>query len=264
MAFQIRKTVELATNAKSFVVTETTGAYSASNTGGYGTPNVATSSATASVIEITKWQDTTTYSVSAYSTFPSSARATFTINNTDIGLASTEVIADGVYLIDLKTTFVFTILSSDSSLETITLATALGNISGTFVAGDTLTVADTLGGSYTWTVSSATYNGTNTVITVTDDIGAIIPTLTTATIIKRSAGYELFFANGKACLRNVLKQIDVEECADCMNTKIELASKFNAFMLAAEYAASCGKANKATVILNYLNELCDLESCEDC
>lgn len=84
-------------NRKGIVFTDTTGAYDVvSNPDGYGAPNATIAQISQANLYIT---DTggTTHVVNVYPTFPSSSNATFTVNNTDLGLLATDVLPDGFY-----------------------------------------------------------------------------------------------------------------------------------------------------------------------
>jgi len=84
-------------NRKGVVFTDTTGAYDVvSNPDGYGTPNATIAQISQATLYIT---DTggTLHTVNVYPTFPSAVDGTFTVNNTDLGLASDVLLPDGFY-----------------------------------------------------------------------------------------------------------------------------------------------------------------------
>lgn len=92
------------TNCKSLVFYDTTGTYdSTTNLLGYGTPNPATTSATAATLTIaypasTGSTTTTTVTINLYSAFPTSTTTQgYLIFNTDLGLSSTDSLPDGIY-----------------------------------------------------------------------------------------------------------------------------------------------------------------------
>lgn len=85
------------TNRKGIVFTDTTGAYDVvSNPDGYGAPNATIAQISQAILYIT---DTggTLHTVNVYPTFPSASNASFTVNNTDLGLTLNDVLPDGFY-----------------------------------------------------------------------------------------------------------------------------------------------------------------------
>jgi hypothetical protein len=86
-------------------VTDNTGVYNAlTNPGGYGTPNPAIASFVSFDVSVTLPDPVTLLPtgtpvvVSAYPTLPSSAGATYSITNVDLGFSSDTVLIDGVYI----------------------------------------------------------------------------------------------------------------------------------------------------------------------
>lgn len=91
-------------NCKNILLYETTGAYdSTTNTTGWGTPNEATTDATAATLEITFPESTgsdsyTTVTINLYSSFPTSnSTQGWLITNTDLGLDSDALLPSGDY-----------------------------------------------------------------------------------------------------------------------------------------------------------------------
>ena len=77
---------------------ETTGAYSASNTSGWGNPNKETTDAEICTLTVTTPAGTTTTLNLFTSSFPTTdSDQEFEILNTDLGLSSTDKLLDGVY-----------------------------------------------------------------------------------------------------------------------------------------------------------------------
>lgn len=86
-------------NRKGIVFTDTTGAYDVvSNPDGYGSPNATIAQISQANLYIT---DTggTLHTVNVYPTFPSALNASFTVNNTDLGLTANDVLPDGFYTV---------------------------------------------------------------------------------------------------------------------------------------------------------------------
>lgn len=82
----------------SLTVEDTTGAYSGSNTGGWGAPNDAAADAETATVEVTLPNATSVAAtIDVYPTLPNTSSALFTINNTDVGLGATIELPDGVY-----------------------------------------------------------------------------------------------------------------------------------------------------------------------
>lgn len=254
--------VTLADNIKSFTLSESTEAYVATTKpGGYGSPNPDTTDVDTATLAITLFNSTTIYTKSVYSTLPTTNSATtFTINNTDIGLGATDEIPDGIYLMRYTISGGFTITALNQGTKTFTIS---GDKSGTFKVGDTFTILGSTGNDATYTVTAISYSNPNTLITVNE----AIPSVTANGKIRFTAYtsiYTMFFGNGQSCLYDTLQKISNTECEDCNNTKIDFVSKINTFILAAKYAASCGKVNKASALLDYVSELCSLTDCSNC
>jgi hypothetical protein len=94
---------------------EQTGLYGANNLTGYGNPNPATTDAIAAVLTITNPVGVS-YNIDLFATglFPSSnGLITYNIQNTDIGLALTAKIPDGIY------TFIYTVTVVIAGVTTI-------------------------------------------------------------------------------------------------------------------------------------------------
>ncbi len=104
MAVTLNFTVCEASTNKSFTFNETTGAYSASNTAGWGTPNREFADAETATLAVTNPSNVTTTLNLFTSTFPTdSTTQDFIILSSDIGYASGAKLPDGLY------TFVYTV-----------------------------------------------------------------------------------------------------------------------------------------------------------
>ena len=262
--FTLREEVIQAADCLSFTVEDTTGQYNATtNPTGYDAPNIDIADVTAAVIDVTKYGTSTTYSINASPTFPTlTAGTTVTIANTDLGLTATDVIPDGVYLIDYYITAIYVISATNSGASSITISY---NATGVFGAGDSIEITSgpaTILGTYT--VVSSSYNGVSTTIIVSQAIVTTGSVGAQLQIIRHASQYELFFCNGRACLYDKLLAIESTDCLECSDAKVNFLAKINTFLMAARYAALCGKPNKATVILNYLSELCAMTDCTTC
>lgn len=115
MAVTLQFTVCQSTNCKSLIFQETTGAYSATNTGGWGNPNRATSTATTAVLTITP-PNGTSYDVNLFtSSFPTTNTSQeYEIEATSIGQSSGSKWPDGIY------TFVYTVTTVSGTTEIYT------------------------------------------------------------------------------------------------------------------------------------------------
>lgn len=275
MALQIKEDIILADDCKSFTVGDITGSYSSSNTTGYGTAVIPAITyityAIDSNIDVTKQGSSTTYTINTSSFFPDYTNlVTASILNTDLGLTSTDTIPDGIYNIDYRVKFAFNILSVNVGLKQFTLSATYGDVSNAFVAGDTITVYESqaappfLNNTYSYTIASINYTGGSVVLTVNETVTALTYTIKQVRIEKHASQYQIFSCTSQNCLNQLLSSIEVADCTDCFNSKVQLASKINTFLLAAKDAARCGKPNKAQVILNYINELCSITECESC
>jgi hypothetical protein len=101
MAVSLSFEICSSSDCKSLAFTETTGAYSSTNTNGWGSPNKLTSDAETAVLEVTIPGDITyTFDLFAESpAFPTSDEdQKFIINAEDIGGVSGDKIPDGLYL----------------------------------------------------------------------------------------------------------------------------------------------------------------------
>lgn len=262
MALELSIGIHQADNCKSFTLSDTTGAYVAlTNVGGHGSPNPAIADADTATLAVTLFGSATTYTKSVFSTLPTTTTTTeFTINNTDLGLASTATIPDGIYLLRYTVSGGFTITAVNTGTKTFTVS---GDKSTTFAVGDTFTILGSTGNDGTYTVTAISFSTPNTLITVSETVPSAIAD-GKVRYTAYTTQYEMFFCNGQACLHNALQGINATECEDCNNTKIAFIAKLNTFILATKYAASCGKVNKAAALLDYLTELCALTSCSNC
>lgn len=86
---------------ESFDFSETTGVYSLSNSGGWGTPNFAISDAFDAKIIVTLPDGTMCPSISLHPTFPDdTGTATWTVSNSTLGLTGS--LPDGIYIIEYR------------------------------------------------------------------------------------------------------------------------------------------------------------------
>lgn len=262
MAEVLRISVSTDNDCTSFDVTDATGAYAVTNTGGFGAPNITTADITAATIKVTKFGGSTTYTKNVYSTFPSSASASVTVANTDIGLSSTATITDGIYLIRYDITGSISIASvATGSGGSFTVA---GNRSGVFAVGDTFTITGSTNNNATWTITAVTFNtGPNsTTFTVSGTVGATADGAIGFT--GYTSVYQMFYCSANSCLLEKLADLEVNECTDCLKSELDLISKIDIFLSAAKYAALCSKPNKAKELLDYVNALCGLQNCTTC
>lgn len=262
MSLVLQQIIVQADNAKSYTIADDTGTYNVTtNPGGYGSPNPATTDILTAVQTILKYNTATTYTKTLYSTLPTTDNSvTVSVANTDLGLASTEVIADGIYLLTYAVTGRFAITAVSTGTKTFTVS---GDKSGTFAVGDTFTVTGSTGNNATYTVTGIVFSTPNTLITVSETV----PDATADGYINFSAEssqYEMFYNTAQTCILDKLTLIEIDECKDCTESKVKFISKLNTFLYAAIYAANCGKVNKAAALLEYTNTLCDLETCRDC
>lgn len=104
MALSLKFCVTENSDCSTISVRETTGAYSAGNTGGWGAPNPTIASATSATIVISKRNTDGTYAtaydtINAYSTLPNITNVEFDITAEDVGLGEDSVFSDGIYKI---------------------------------------------------------------------------------------------------------------------------------------------------------------------
>lgn len=252
-------------DCRSFTVADETGAYnSILNPGGYNAPNPVTSYSViqTATISVTKFGDTTTYTTDVSSLFPNTDDTQlFTINNTNIGLGSTDNINDGIYQISYTITGGYTIGVVNTGTKTFTITGV--NASSLFNVGDSFSILGSSGNDSTYTVAAISYSSSNTNITVNETVLSAVANGKILFIAQTSI-YEMFFCSGMACYYQNLQSITGSECEECNDTKIEFLSKVLTFINAAKYAAQCGKVNKASALLDYITELCSLTSCSNC
>lgn len=260
MSLVLQQIIQQADNGKSYNMSDDTGTYNVTtNPGGYGSPNPATTDVLTAVQTILKYNTATTYSKTLYPTLPTVTNTTtVTVANTDLGLASTERIADGIYLLTYTITGRFAITAVNTGTKTFTVA---GNKSGTFAVGDTFTITGSTNNNNTFTVTGIVYSS-STDITVSETVGAVADGYVNFTAT--SSQYEMFYNEAQTCILDKLVLVEAEDCTECNDTKIKFISKMNTFLYAAIYAAATGKVNKAAALLEYTNELCDLTTCRDC
>lgn len=104
MALEIKDTFNVNGQGIAVLLTDATGSYNASNLGGYGTPNPATSAVTADSCSITVPNTGTylatgsTYTFNTFGTFPTTdTTLEYAIQSYSLGQGSGELLATGVY-----------------------------------------------------------------------------------------------------------------------------------------------------------------------
>lgn len=262
MALALKMDVCSATNCKSFDVTDTTGAYSATNTGGFGAPNLTTSDVLTATIAVTAYGASTPIAtVNVLSELPSSTSGKTTISNTELGYTSTATIPQNVYQILYTITGTIAVVSADVGASTFTVS---GNRSGVFEVGETFTISGGSTNAGTYTVTAISYSSPNTTINVTPAPASATVTSNVINFTEYVSQYELFACTTEACLDSKLSKINVTECAECLNEQTNLIKKIDIFLQAAKKAAGCSKPAKAQVLLSYTDTLCNLLNCTDC
>lgn len=109
MALSLKIAICQNSDCKSVEFSETTGAYSTSNTGGWGSPNPTIADATSAILTITQPDGTVTTIASSllYPTFPTTDdTVTYTIDSGDLALGDDVALPDGIY------TFVYEVLTT--------------------------------------------------------------------------------------------------------------------------------------------------------
>ena len=118
MALSLKISVCQEQDCKSIKFSEATGAYSSSNTGGWGSPNPAIADASSAVLTITFPYNSSTTTVTIpsstlYPTFPTSTTTTeYTITSSTLALGSGLQLPDGLY------TFVYTVMTTSGEFTT--------------------------------------------------------------------------------------------------------------------------------------------------
>lgn len=98
MALQLNFEICQSSNCKTLTFVETTGAYSASNTTGWGDPNPLIADMTSAVLTITL-ANGNSYNIDLFASgFPTDTNTEFVINNTDIGYVSSDPIDDQIIM----------------------------------------------------------------------------------------------------------------------------------------------------------------------
>lgn len=252
MASNIKISITNNSNCKSFIVTEKTSAYNATfNPGGYGIPNIALGNILSSKIQVSLYNSDVIYTINTSATLPSNSNAFVTINNTDIGFLSNQVITDGIYLVDYILTGQAIITNKDNGTKALSFAV---DLTGIFSSGDIVKI-----NTVNYTVDSI-----NTTILYLKEnissinIGDIVPfTLETS----KYTGFNCIITN---CYLDSLNKIDVTGCDDCNKEALALSIKIDTILQSAKYAANCGKPNRATQLFAYLTNLCNEKNCTTC
>ncbi len=143
MALQLSFNICPSSNCKNLIFYESTGVYdSTTNTLGYGAPNDTVASATTATLAITFPTSTgsstnTTVTINLYSIFPTSnINQGYIIYNTDLNLAGTSALPDGLY------TFVYTV-TANSTVYTQTVTQEIFCALECCVAGKFAEISDT-------------------------------------------------------------------------------------------------------------------------
>lgn len=74
----------------------------------------------------------------------------------------------------------------------------------------------------------------------------------------------LFSAQADACLSSRLSAIDIDANCGCDNEDLSTALDVATVIASAEYAACCGKSNRAKLLIEFANEKCDDVTCKTC
>lgn len=110
MALEVKITGTASENALSLLLEDITGVYNAStNTTGWGSPNATIAQATVATVTITMPGSSlnaggSSYIINVYPTLPNTSETTYTVENTSLGLASTDKLPDGIYLLAYSVT----------------------------------------------------------------------------------------------------------------------------------------------------------------
>lgn len=262
MASSLNIGLEVTSNCKNIDVTDNTGEYNAiTNPGGYGAPNITIDDVDEATITVTNLNDPDTeYEVDVFDTLPNTDDEEFRIENTDIGLSSSDTITDSIYMFSYCLSGNFAITDVNTGTKTFTIS---GNRSGVFSAGEQFAIEDSTGNDGNYTVVSITYSAPNTLIVVSETIpdatvdGNILFNICTTK-------HEALFCNANACYDNKLKDISITGCQDCNNNKINIAIKIFTYIEAMKNQVKCGKVNHALTTLNYITELCGSRNCNNC
>lgn len=73
--------------------------------------------------------------------------------------------------------------------------------------------------------------------------------------------YVLFDCQAKCCVDKLFAKIKSTDCGNCSESKLRQAYDADAFLKAAENAASCGKLTQAKELLSKVEFLCNNENC---
>lgn len=104
MALSLSFNAHTSTDCLSIEIEDTTGAYSSTNTGGWGSPN-KTIAEVVSVDVIITDPANGEYTIDGFPTLPNVIGTELSIPNTSLGLLSTDKIADGIWYINYFITF---------------------------------------------------------------------------------------------------------------------------------------------------------------
>lgn len=254
--------IEESNSCKNLIFNETTRAYSASNTSGWGSPNAEIADVVGATLTITK-PDTTRVILDLYDTFPTVDKTIEeTITQTDLEIETK--IVDGQY------TFVYSVEFPDPRLGT-TFALSTDAVAGGVV--------------YTWSVpTGATINsgqGTTAInisigsecegdITVTVyNSGGDIIALVTVTTIESSFSTQtirkLLFCNISCCVAGLwAKAVPIMGCTDCSSKAQDKAERAQILLNILEGLAECGQEDLFTNTLALLNKICNSKTCSSC
>lgn len=245
---------------KKFTMEDTVGPYnSTTNPYGWGAPNIDVGDPSTVTLSVLTPSASTAVDVDISSGLPNTTGTEFTILNTDIGLGSTTKLEDGIYSFTYTVSGTFAITAVSTGTPSFSIN---GDRTGYFTAGVKFDVDSSTSNDGTYTVVSSTYTGGKTVITVGSSIanatadGTISFSLSTTKKV-------LFTCQAWECVDTKLALVDIDDC-DCVVDNAKLPLLIETFIRAAQYAARCGKANKATKIMNYVTRLCTQTGCTNC
>lgn len=246
-------------DCKSLLFSETTGDYAANNLKGYGIPNLELTDFKAATLTITKPDDPTNVVIDLYSTFPTDIiTSQYTVTNSALGYG-TNNLTDGAYFIQYTLFAQVPVTGINTGFQTITMNL---DRTGEFTIGGPITILGSSGNDGTYTVTNIAMSGSDTVVTVQE----VIPTISsTGHIIftKTASKYLACLCNSYKCLEDKLNSIEDIDC-NCSNNAFDTASRINSLLLAATYAAKCGKPNRFNKIIAGIKKLCNYKKCNNC
>lgn len=255
-----------AKDASTVDIKDTTGAYGASNTGGWGLPNTpATSGITESFFYIRKYSSddsNTVYTIeiSTLNTLCTPVQlatqaANATIANTQLGLSSTASITDYIYNIKYRVFFTNTGSDTISAVGANTITINTTNAAYVF---EYIKV-----GSTVYTVESID-TGTG-VVTVTEDVTASVGNSYTLGFEKDN-NLIFLIANGDKCVSEKAALV-LPCCDDCAGEDTKAMKTFRkafSYRYGAEASFNKGAYTDCLTTLGCLANVCDCDSTTNC